>query len=362
MNVATQNIDVVSDYNNLGCAGVPVTFTAVTATNTPPVYQWKKNGVDVGANVSTYVDNTLVTGDAITCTMTNLAYCPSPSKPVSTPIVMTINQPVTPVLTVTVPSTSICSGTQVLFSTTNINGGLVPKYQWTLNGLDVAGATNATYANGALNNGDQVACKLQSSLTCAVPVVSNNVDMTVIDNKPHTVDIIGIPGPDGILFHSSVENGGVTTYQWRLNNKDIAGATQSTYLATSLKSNESISVSTRSTLACAVPEVALSKVLFGSQVTGIEPGDKTLDELTLYPNPNNGVFTLKGKLYAANSNENITVTIVNAIGQTVYTNTLTLKNNDMDATVDLGNKNAAGTYMIHVNVDGKVHSARFVVK
>ena len=59
------------------CTGSKATFTA-TATNggTAPVYQWKKNGINVGTNSKTYiVDTALKTGDSIYCVLTSNAAC-----------------------------------------------------------------------------------------------------------------------------------------------------------------------------------------------------------------------------------------------------------------------------------------------
>jgi hypothetical protein len=60
------------------CTGTNVTFTA-TPTNggAAPVYQWKKNGVNIGSNSNTYSTNTLVNTDKITCVLTSNVACPS---------------------------------------------------------------------------------------------------------------------------------------------------------------------------------------------------------------------------------------------------------------------------------------------
>ena len=48
------------------CEGINVVFTATTINGgTSPVYQWKKNGLDVGTNDTTYSDNGLLDGDCL---------------------------------------------------------------------------------------------------------------------------------------------------------------------------------------------------------------------------------------------------------------------------------------------------------
>jgi hypothetical protein len=64
---------------------VGVTFTAsITNGGTTPVYQWKKNGSNVGTNQNTYTDNTLANGDVISCELTSNATCASPATVSST--------------------------------------------------------------------------------------------------------------------------------------------------------------------------------------------------------------------------------------------------------------------------------------
>ena len=74
------------------CSGTNVTFTA-TPTNpgTTPTYQWKKNGTNVGTNITTYSNNGLSTGNQITCVMTSNAACATGNPATSNIITMTVN-------------------------------------------------------------------------------------------------------------------------------------------------------------------------------------------------------------------------------------------------------------------------------
>jgi hypothetical protein len=91
------------------CAGTNVTFTA-TPTNggTTPVYQWKKNGSNVGTNSTTYSDAGLVNGDAITVEMTSNATCASPTTDTSNSLSITVNS--LPTLFTVTGGGAICTG------------------------------------------------------------------------------------------------------------------------------------------------------------------------------------------------------------------------------------------------------------
>lgn len=76
---------------NPAASGASVTFTA-TPTNggTTPSYQWKVNGTNVGTNSATYTTTTLTNGAIVTCVMTSNATCAVPASATSNGITMSI--------------------------------------------------------------------------------------------------------------------------------------------------------------------------------------------------------------------------------------------------------------------------------
>jgi hypothetical protein len=82
---------IIATPNNPFCSGATLIFTA-TPTNggTLPVYQWKKNNVNVAGNSPTYSDNNIVNGDIITCELTSNAICTTVSTVLSNSIAMSV--------------------------------------------------------------------------------------------------------------------------------------------------------------------------------------------------------------------------------------------------------------------------------
>lgn len=175
---APASISIAASPSNNICTGTSVTFTA-TPTNggAGPSYQWKKNGINVGANSTTYIDAGLINTDAITCIITSNAACVTGSPATSNVITMTVSTPVTPSLTIAASANPICAGTNVTFTPTPTNGG-TPSYQWKKNGGNVG--TGATYSDAALVNGDLITC-VMTATGCVSPATatSNTITMTV---------------------------------------------------------------------------------------------------------------------------------------------------------------------------------------
>ena len=111
-------------------------------------------------------------------------------------------------------ATAICSGTQVIFTATPVNGGAKPSYQWQVNATSV-GTDNAIFTTNGLANGDVVTCILTSSFSCTVPTASQNQVVMTVGTNPTVIlmpdTIIG--AGQTVVLRADV-TGPVTSYQW----------------------------------------------------------------------------------------------------------------------------------------------------
>jgi trimeric autotransporter adhesin len=84
------------------------------------------------------------------------------------------------------PSTAICSGTSVTFTTSITNGGTLPTYQWRLNGSNISGATSTTYTTSTLANANTIACSIISNSCIATPAVTSANFTATVNATPNT--------------------------------------------------------------------------------------------------------------------------------------------------------------------------------
>jgi hypothetical protein len=78
-------------------------------------------------------------------------------------------------ITIATSSTTICSGSNTIFTAIASNPGTTPVYQWKRNG-NVVGTNSSTLAFGSntLSTGDTIVCTVTSSNPCALPVVATS--------------------------------------------------------------------------------------------------------------------------------------------------------------------------------------------
>jgi uncharacterized protein (TIGR02145 family) len=203
------------------CEGNSVTFSAYPVNGgSPPSYQWKVNGVNVGVDNVSY-SYTPVNGDIVTCVLNSNVSCASGNPATSNNISMTVNPDLGVIVTVAPSQNPFCAGGSVTFTATPTNGG-VPQYQWKVNGANV-GTNSNTYAYNPLN-GDQVSCIMNSSIPCPLnnPATSNTVTMTQNTNLPAGVSITATPNPfcpgTTVNYNAVPINGGLAPiYQWKVN-------------------------------------------------------------------------------------------------------------------------------------------------
>ncbi|MDP4262230.1 MAG: gliding motility-associated C-terminal domain-containing protein [Bacteroidota bacterium] len=248
------------------CAGDNVVFTAVGVNEgANPIYQWKKNGNNVGANSSSYSDNTLANTDLVSCELTNTEGCASPSMALSNQIGVVVNT-VIPSISITADNSNICSNQTANFSALISGGGNSPVYQWKKNGIN-AGTNAPACSFSGLSSSDIITCELTSDAACAnLPnVLSNalqvNVIPVVVPAIIITADKSEICPGESVTFSSTIANGGANpVYLWKKNGINV-GANNNSYSDATLISTDIITCELQSSAGCASPQTATSNEL-----------------------------------------------------------------------------------------------------
>jgi gliding motility-associated-like protein len=183
-------------------------------------------------------------GDSIWCTLT-AALCTGVVAVQSNVIVVTGS--LTPSVSVSVPSDTICSGSRIAFTAVALNAGSAPVYQWKINGITV-GSNEPRFESSTLQNGDEVSCLLLTdpSFTCVTvsSVLSNTITMTVTAQESPRIEIFAstdhvCPGTTVGFTAATAFAGSTPGYQWLLNGNST-GITDPTFVSASLENNDRV--------------------------------------------------------------------------------------------------------------------------
>ncbi|MEI7662262.1 MAG: gliding motility-associated C-terminal domain-containing protein [Bacteroidota bacterium] len=254
------------------CTGIPVTFTAYPVnTGTAPLYQWTVNGINAGANSTTftYIPQN---GDIIACTLISNAPCATGNPATSATIIMSVGSAIPVGITITVSQNPVCTGTAVTFTASPANQGTAPLYQWTVNGIS-AGTSSTTFTYVPLN-GDNVACTLTSNASCASgnPATSPAIIMSVSSAIPVSVNIAASQNPvcpgTSVTFTATPLNPGPgPLYQWKVNG--ISKGTNSTSFTYVPLNLDNIACTLTSNASCASGNPATSSPIIMSVSSAI---------------------------------------------------------------------------------------------
>ena len=266
----TPTVTIAANPGNTICAGMSVTFTANLGNGgSAPTYQWKKGGSIIsGATNVTYTNPSLVNGDQISVDIVSNSSCASTPNATST-ISMVVNPVVTAIVTLTASSTSVCAGSSVLFTASYTNEGTSPMFEWFVNSVSQGSPSSAnTYTSSTLSNGNQVSVKMTSSLACVTnaTVTSNTITMTVSPKVAPSVSITSdkakICAGASVTHTATPVNGGIASYQWKVNGTNSGTSTPSnTFSISSLTDGNVVTVVMTSSLTCVTSSTAISNGL-----------------------------------------------------------------------------------------------------
>lgn len=262
----------ISASDTIICAGDTVLFTATSLNQgSSPIYQWKKNGLNVGSNSPVFETFNLAHGDAVSVELTSSEACASPATVNATGIAIIVNPLLNPTISITAQNTSLCSLDTAHFSATISGGGLSPFIQWKVNGVNV-GTNSTSFSSSFLSNGDVVSAELISSGCSNGPANSNSISMNISSAITPTVSIstsdTTICDSATATFQALVSGGGsAPVYQWKLNGANV-GANVPTYTAQNLSNNDQVSLEITSSLSCSSPSTVTSAPISMTVVPG----------------------------------------------------------------------------------------------
>ena len=177
-------------------AGQTATFTVVAAGTAPLNYQWQKNGANIaGATTGSYTTPATATtdsGSTFDVVVTNTA-----GSITSNAATLTVTAaPVAPSITTQPANQTVTAGQTATF--TVVAAGTAPlTYQWQKNGVNISGATSASYTTPATTTTD-------SGSTFDV-VVTNTAGS--ITSNVATLTVTAAPAPAIQLSSSSINFG-----------------------------------------------------------------------------------------------------------------------------------------------------------
>jgi hypothetical protein len=180
------------------------------------------------------------------------------------------------------------------------------------------------------------------------------------------VEVVANPGtvvPAGteVTFTTVVNNAGpAPTYQWLINAIPVNGATQPVFKTSNLRNGDSVTCRVSGAGACS--KTTINSVLMTiTPATGVGQVNLMGSDLRLYPNPNTGVFEVRGTV-GVKTDVEAQLEVTNVLGQVVYRGSARTRGGELEARIELGGNMANGMYLLNVTVGESRQSFHFVVK
>lgn len=292
---AVPSVNIAASAETI-CTGSTVTFTA-TANNAGvnPAYQWKLNGVSIGANDKNYSSALLADNDIINCTVTvdPLFGCVLSNQAVSQNIVMTVNSATVPSVDITASKNNVCAGENILFAAVAHNAGADPVYRWILNNT-ILQDDKPVYSSNKLANGDQLFCRITPGAgACSVIPDSSDIFVAIVKDTPvvylFPADTTIAPGMQVQL--NSIVTGNIASFQWIPADKLISPLSLTPQTAL-LNETTYFKLTVTNDQGCSAAATATIKIFTGLYMpNAFTPNDDGMNDLFRIPPTNN--LTLK---------------------------------------------------------------------
>lgn len=251
------------------CAGSENVAYSVNAVSSAVSYNWT---VPAGATILSGQGTNAIrvsfgtNSGNITCQATN-----SCGNSNTSTLAINVTPATTPTASISsnAPGNTVCNGESIIFNST-VSAGSNALYQWMLNGIDIQGATSASFTLNNLVNNANVALRVTSTSSCFFPatvtssIISVSVQPSVAPSATVSTTASGNTTCSGNLvnFTSSLQNQGSNPLlQWKINGINVSGATSSTFSTSTLQNGDVVSLQLTSNAGCASPATVISNGL-----------------------------------------------------------------------------------------------------
>ncbi len=251
--VTVVDYDILTIGNNVSiCSGDSSAITAISSNG----YLWTpQNGLSCTNCATPNASPNLTT----TYTVSSLGFCPASGQ-----ITVNVTQRILPSISISSPTTSICIGETITFSSSVTNEGTAPLLQWYVNGSPVS--TGPIFSTSTLGNNDVITCSLTSNATCASPptVTSNPITMLVSASLTPVISISAFADKicknQPLNLKSNITNGGQQPlYRWIKNNQVVGNG--SSYSDQTPMNGDNYQCILTSSSPCASVDSALSNII-----------------------------------------------------------------------------------------------------
>jgi trimeric autotransporter adhesin len=216
--------------NQAACVGGTVTFNVI-ASGGGLSYQWRKGGTNIaGATSASYSIASVTAGDAGNYDVVVSSSCGG--SVTSSTVTLTIGA-ATSITTQPVAQT-VCAGSPVSFTVSATGSGTI-TYQWRKSGVNISGATGATYTIATTSAANAGSYDVVVSGSCGTV---NSVPVSLTVNNLPVANFSSSQGSCGSLTvnftnSSTIAGGGALTYNWSFGDGNTSTATSPshTYVA-----------------------------------------------------------------------------------------------------------------------------------
>lgn len=294
----TPSIVLKASQNTICNSTDNVLYTATIQNGgTNPIYQWYKNGIQLGSNSVTYYDSAPSDGDQVYVTLTSNASCTSAEVVNSNTIQLAFTTgTIDSSVSISISQITICGTTkQVIYTATALNPGTSPIYTWQKNGTFV-NVTGPIYVDNNPANHDNVKVSLISNQNCAteISVSSNkiylNLDPTITVSASQTT--ICATTTQVVYTANGVVGYGAAYYQWVKNGINV-GTNSPTYLDINPATNDQVYVNYYS--CSSDTAISSNKITLNYTSTSVSPSVSiTASQTTICAGTTQVIYTATG--------------------------------------------------------------------